>query len=924
MKETALVKAMAKVVGAENVLAAPRDLVTYSYDATGKRSLPDAVVFANDTAEVSAIIKVAYRERVPVVARGAGTNLSGGTIPSQGGIILELSRLNHILEIDTAQQRAVVEPGVVNLDLQNVLRPLGFMYAPDPASQKTATLGGNLGEDAGGPHCLRYGVTHNHIFSLELVLANGEVVQVGTPTDDSYGYDFPGLIVGSEGTLGVATRLVLRIMHLPESFQTMLAIFETLESAFQCASDIIAAGIVPGALELLDAPVIRAVEDTVHAGYPLDAEAVLLIELDVLQDVVARQTEQIMAICRRDNAREVRLSHTAAERDTMWSGRRGAFGAVARVRPAYACHDATVPRSKLVPMLHEVGKIAEKYGLLIGHVAHAGDGNFHPLIMFDNRDPEESQRVEKAGTEILAAGVALGGTITGEHGIGLEKQDSLPLMFDHTELALMRQVKNVFDAAGILNPGKIIPPEKAMPVETGRDKSTTASQEQNKGCHAELVATVGRDNIIADQQELRAYRIDDRLPTLAVSPATADHICQVVRAANRDEIPVIPWGNGSKQAQGLPLIRTGIILSLKRMNRLLELDAANLTVEVEAGISHAELQKELARHGLYFPLEPEDMAAATIGGSLATNSSGPGRLAHGTARDLVLGVTVVTPRGEAIHAGIKTMKNVAGYDMRKLFIGSWGTLGVITKAILKLSRLPEDHSTLLLTFSSIRDALRVTRDISNSVLRPESMELIDAKAARLEPGDDFELQEEELLLLIKIAGSREEVRRHLADIQTLAEANNTRAINISSGAEEESAWASQRQVQQYSAPDMVRGKAAVPIDKIGDMFQEIEKTAARHQLQAAITGRAGSGILYPRLFTKEPAASDDEVLAAIAELSQSAEKLDGFFLVESGPAQVRQAADPVPRRSDYELMRRLKQTFDPKNIFNPGKLVRTL
>ncbi|MFC1912725.1 FAD-binding oxidoreductase [Chloroflexota bacterium] len=264
------------------------------------------------------------------------------------------------------------------------------------------------------------------------------------------------------------------------------------------------------------------------------------------------------------------------------------------------------------------------------------------------------------------------------------------------------------------------------------------------------------------------------------------------------------------------------------------------------------------------------------------------------------------------------------YDLRKLFLGSWGTLGVITKAILKLSHLPEDHNTLLLTFSSIRDALRVTRDISNSVLRPESMELIDAKAARLEQEDHFELQKDELLLLIKIAGSREEVRRHLSDIQTLAEANNARAINILSGDEEDSAWASQRQVQQYSAPDLVRGKAVVPIDKIGDMFQEIEKTASRRQLQTAITGRAGSGILYPRLFTKEPAASNDEVLAAIAELSRSAEKLSGFFLVESGPAQVRQAVDPVQQRSDHGLTQRLKQTFDPKNIFNPGKLVRTL
>ena len=926
MNKKDLVKALTKAVGPENVLVSPRDLIAYSYDATGKRFLPDVVVFPDNTAGVSAIMKIAHRQQVPVVARGAGTNLTGGTIPSRGGIILELSHLNRILDIDTARHRVVVEPAVVNLDLQNVLQPLGFMYPPDPASQKVSTLGGNLGEDAGGPHCLKYGVTHNHIFGLELVLADGQVVQVGASTDDSYGYDLLGLLVGSEGTLGIATKLVLRIMHLPESFQTMLAIFETLEDASQSASDIIAAGIVPGALELMDAPVIQAVEASVHAGYPLDAEAILLIELDVLKDAQARQVQQILEVCHKNNAREVRLAHTAVEREVLWSGRRGAFGAVARVRPAYSCQDVTVPRHKLVPMLHEVSKIAQKYHLLIGNVAHAGDGNLHPLIMFDARDPEESHRVEKAGKEILAAGVALGGTISGEHGIGLEKQDSMLLMFSHSELRLMRQVKSVFDPGEILNPGKIIPPEQATIAEASDSKAISISvPEKSKSLYDELVETLGRDNVLAAPQKLTAYQIDGRLPSLVVFPSHTDHICQVVRAANRNGTPLIPWGNGSKQTIGLPLARTGVVLCLKHMNRLLELDTPNLTAEVEAGINHTELQRELAKHGLCFPLEPEDMESATIGGSLAANSSGPGRLAHGTARDLVLGVTVVTPLGEVIHAGTKTMKNVAGYDLRKLFLGSWGTLGVITKAILKLSYFPEDHKTLLLRFPDIEDVSQVVRHISDSFLRPESMELIDAKAAQsLGPGAGFRLQKDELLLLVGVAGSKEEVERHIAELQALAEANNAQAVSVLRDAEKEKAWVSQQRIQLYLAPGMVRGKAVVPIHKIGDMFQEIQKAAARHRLQVGITGHVGSGILYPRLFREEHNAQDSEVLAAIADLVQSADKLGGFFLVESGSPEVRQAYDLVSQRSDYELMRRLKRTFDPKNIFNPGKIVRTL
>ena len=929
MNKKDLGKALAKVVGREDVLASPPDLIAYSYDATGKRSLPDVVVFPDSTAEVSAIMKIAHRERVPVVARGAGTNLTGGTVASQGGIVLELSRLNRILDIDTARHRAVVEPGVVNLDLQNALQPLGFMYAPDPASQKSCTLGGNAAEDAGGPRCLKYGVTSNHICELELALADGQVVQVGSSNDDSYGYDLLGPVVGSEGTLGVITKLVLRIMRLPESFQTMLAIFETLEDAGQAVSDITAAGIVPGALELLDNPVVQAVEASFHAGYPLDAEALLLIELDGLKEGLKGQGQRIVEICNANNAREVKLARTAAESEALWQGRRGAFGAVARVRPAYVVQDATVPRNKLVPMLREVSKIAKKYELLIGNVAHLGDGNLHPLLMYDNRDPEESQRAVKAGKEILAACVDLEGTISGEHGIGLEKQDSMTLMFSPSEIELMRRVKDVFDPEEILNPGKITPVEKMTPDKIADSAATsTSTPAKGKSLHDELVETLGQNKVLADPQELTTYQVDGRLPSLAVFPSHTDYICQVVRAANRHGVPLIPWGNGSKQAMGLPLTRTGVVLVLKKMNRLLELDAPNLTVKVEAGMNHAELQRELTRHGLYFPLEPADVESATIGGSLATNSNGPGRLAYGTARDLVLGVTVVIPSGEVIHAGGKTMKNVAGYDLRKLFLGSWGTLGAITEATLRLFYLPEDHKTLLLRFPDIESVSQTVKHISNSFLRPESMELIDATAAQSQgPGAIFRLQKGELLLLIGVAGSREVVERHIVEAQALAEANNVQAVTVLSGAEEEEAWANQQRIQlslPLLSPGTVRGKAIVSIHRTEEMFQEIQKAATRHGLQVGITGHVGNGILYPVLFSDGHNAQDSEMLTAIADLIQSADKLGGVFLIESGPLEVRQAYDLISQRSDYGLMRRLKQTLDPQNLFNPGKIVRTL
>ncbi len=458
------IKELTKIVGRDDVLSDLKDLIAYSYDATPRQEMPEVIVFPRNTAEVSAVMKAAYREKVPVVPRGAGTNLSGGTIPIKGGIILETSRMNHILEIDTANRRAVVEPGVVNLDLQNALAPLGFFYPPDPASQKSSTLGGNIGENAGGPLCLRYGVTSKYVCGIEVVLADGEVVDFGDYVDDPPGYDLRGLFIGSEGILGVATKLILHIIPKPEASRTLLAIFDNLEEGGQAVSDIISLGIIPGALELLDKKMCWVIEQSVQAGYPTDAEGVLLIEVAGLADTLDKQVKEISEICQRNKARELRIAQTNAERDALWKGRRGAFGAVARICPPYSVCDGTVPRNKLAQALHKVGEIAEKYHILIANVAHAGDGNLHPLILFDAKKPEERAAAKKAGEEVLDACLALGGTITGEHGIGLEKLGAMYHMFDQADMAAMRKVKKVFDSDDILNPGKVLPPEVDQPL----------------------------------------------------------------------------------------------------------------------------------------------------------------------------------------------------------------------------------------------------------------------------------------------------------------------------------------------------------------------------------------------------------------------------------------------------------------------------
>jgi len=457
MERDQILKKLQEIVGEPNVLWKDVDLAVFEYDAGLDKEIPGFVVFNRTAEEVAQVIRFLHREGISYVARGSGTNLSGGTIPLKRGVVIELSRMNRILEIDLPNERAMIEPGVYNLTLQNALAPLGYYYAPDPASQKVSTLGGNFGENAGGPHCLKYGVTSNHILGAEVVWPNGEKAWIGSKAVDPPGPDLLGLLVGSEGTLGIATKILVRIMRSPERVLTMLAIFKNLEDAGQTVSDIISEGIIPATLEIMDNMMIRAVEESMHAGYPLDAEAVLIIELDGLSEGMEEQAQRILEICRKNGVVSTRRAKDAAERADLWAGRRGAFGAVARLAPSYLVCDGTVPRTKLPAALSAVKKVGQKYNLAVGNVFHAGDGNLHPLILFDDRNKEEMERVHRAGMEILKICAELGGTISGEHGIGTEKLKGMPLVFRESDLEMMQNLKTAIDPKGVCNPGKVIP-----------------------------------------------------------------------------------------------------------------------------------------------------------------------------------------------------------------------------------------------------------------------------------------------------------------------------------------------------------------------------------------------------------------------------------------------------------------------------------
>lgn len=445
------------IVGKRWVLSHPEELLAYEYDATIERSLPMAVVLPGSAQEVAQVMQVANRWGIPVVARGAGTGLSGGAVPCRGSIVISTSRLNRILQIDPDNALAVVEPGVLNVDVSKAAAPYGLYYAPDPSSQKACTIGGNIAENAGGPHCLRYGTTTNHVLAVEVATAQGELMWLGSPLADAPGYDLTGVIVGSEGTLAIVTKAVLRLLPKPPAVITILAIFQEVEEASEAVSGIIAQGIVPAALEMLDRSAIEAVEGYIRAGYPPEAGAVLLIEVEGVEEEAHGEAQQVVAICREMNARDIRLGFTPEERERLWAGRKAALGALGRLAPHFYILDGVVPRTKLPQIMHQVYEICRRYGLQVANVLHAGDGNLHPNILFNESDPEAVRRVVECAAEILKACVEVGGSISGEHGIGYEKRNYMPWIFSRDDLEVMRLLKEAWDPRYLLNPQKIFP-----------------------------------------------------------------------------------------------------------------------------------------------------------------------------------------------------------------------------------------------------------------------------------------------------------------------------------------------------------------------------------------------------------------------------------------------------------------------------------
>lgn len=678
-----MVRDLRRVMPPESVVTDDLRLVFYGYDGTLFESRPDLALLPEETAQVIQAVRLARKARVPIVARGAATSLSGGPVPLRGGVVFSFTRMDRILDLDYANQRAVVQPGVVNQILQNELAKRRFFYAPDPASQCVCTLGGNVGENSGGPHCLKYGVTANHVLGLEVVLPDGRLLRTGGKALDAPGYDLTGIIVGSEGTFGLVTEIVCRITPLPPSVVTMLAIFDTLDGASNSVAGIIAEGIIPATLEMMDNPMIRAVEKHLSAGYPLDAEAVLLIELDGLENSLAEQVKQVEEVCRRNGVRSFQVARDEAERALLWKGRKGAFGAVVNIAPSKICTDISVPRTELPRVLAGVMEISRRWNIPITNVFHAGDGNLHPLVLFDPRDQDQVERAKKADQEITELAMKHGGVLTGEHGIGCGKRHHMPKMFGPPELRLMQRIKDVFDPDGVCNPDKVLPDRGEF---EGREGSNDA-----------------------------------------VAVGSAIDRARIVEFLKNNSEKVVVRAGGTKS----DTVADGVsVLDVRCLSKIISHDHENLTVTAECGVSVRELDEALAEKGQMLPCRPRFAHRATVGGVIAANDYGPHRLLYGAPRDYVTGITAVLPTGEVVRFGSACVKNVAGYAVEKLFIGSLGTLGVILDVTLRTVPRPEIRRTLILPAEKPALPEGFVSELLRSGIRPAALEIINRTLSR--------------------------------------------------------------------------------------------------------------------------------------------------------------------------------------------------
>jgi len=850
-KEMAL-DSLRQMLASEQLVTHPLELMTYEVDAGLDRGQPDAVAFPGSTQEVVRLVQWARQHKVPLIARGAGTGLSGGAVAEHGGVIVEFSRMNRVVEVDEVGRGAVVQPGVVNLVFDEMVKTKGLYFPPDPASGRVATIGGNIAENAGGPHCFKYGVTTNYVTGLEVVLADGRLVQMGGHALDYPEYDFVGLMTGSEGTLGLITEASVRLIRHTPAIQTLMVAFDSVEEAGRAVSAIIARGLVPATLEMMDQQIMRILEDYTHAGLPVDAAAALIIEVDGYPESLSPQMDEIVAILRERPARDLRLAQTDEERTHLWYARKSVGGAIARIAPAYYPVDGTVPRSKIAETLTAINQICASLGLSVAYVLHAGDGNVHPHILIpDPTDPALIERVLESGRQVMAWCVKQGGSITGEHGVGTEKRHGMPLMYNADELAAMQDIKVIFDPDQLFNPGKIFPADLPAPEPRPTPGKPPASFYEPTSTQEAADA-------------LRAW--------LASDPSTSVHI----------------QGGGTKSSLLRP---TGATLSTRSLRGIRAYAPQDLYVTVGAGHPLAELQQELAKDGLWVPLV-SPWVEATVGGIVATNFNAPLRMryGYGSIRDLVLAATVVLPDGRVIRTGRPVVKNVAGYDMTKLFVGSYGTLGLIADVTFRIVPLPRARASLVVPLDDLAQGLAYGAQLMRVCLV--------ASAVLVCHGCEVPSLSTPYALIYTVEGLQEDCEVELTQAREALRAKGATGVTWSdlAGSQMWAGWMGK------TSPDEMALRVGVAPKDLARVMTNLAPVL--HDTPFIVD--LGNGKLYVR------------GVQDIARVRQSARAVGGYAVVLSAPMMERANLVWGYTPDTLDLMRALKARWDPRGLLNPG------
>ncbi len=849
-----------QVIGKDLVITNPVELITYEIDGALERGIPDAVVVPRSLQDINHVLSWANKHDMPVIAWGAGTGLAGAAVAENGGLILTLSRMNRLLEFDQCGRSVVVEPGIVNQHLGDIAEANGLSYPPDPASGRSSTIGGNIAANAGGPHCFKYGVTTNYLTGIEVVLADGQVIQLGGRALDYPEYDFTGIMTGSEGTLGIITKAFLRMIRTPPGVKTLMAAFDTEEEAGEAVSALIANGLVPATMEFMDQKLMRIIEEYIDAGLPVHAGAALIIEVDGYVESLSAQMNEIETILQEQNTIDIRIAQTPEEREKIWYGRKGAAGAMARLAPAYLPLDITVPRSKLANTIGKINLICTQYELRVAYICHAGDGNFHPLLLIEEPDnPSYMDRIHKAGGKIMNISVELNGTITGEHGVGIEKREYMSLMYNENELRAMLDIKQIFDPGNILNSGKVFP---------------------------KIQGIGARDQGLSSQ-------IPDNLPR-QMYPRSEEEVRGIFQQASQEKIQLGIRGGGTKSVS---IPDMGHVLFTKNLSGVIKIAPEDLFVNVPAGTTVDELQSELAEHNMWVPII-SPWKDATIGGMVAANFNAPLRMRYGGFRDLVLAMKVFLPDGRLIRAGRPVVKNVAGYDLPKLFVGSHGTLGLISELTLKLAPLPRWRTSLIVPTEDLELALKVGTQLVQVCLV--------ASALLLCKGCE-DLGESTYHLIYTAEGYPENVSAELSQVRDVLNTHGITAIeqiDSYSGSETWGNWiqakTSTNGMNNYHL-QMVR--FGIPPKSLKSFISENSESFSSTQFIADIV----NGLVY--------AAQ----LPDAGQMLNSALQTGGYAVRIFGEKQPGKEVDKWNYIPDsLALMGKLKSKWDPDDILNPG------